>query len=164
MSIANDILNIYKTINSEIDECNKKLVDKGGEQASTLYDIGASIGDIVIGGDNSILTAFIDRSVTEIPLECLRSLDGIRSYAFADCSSLQSVTIGDSVTSIGYEAFSNCNSITDIYIYSIIPPALLYADEFTNTNAILHVPAGSLSEYQTATNWAIYASRMVGDL
>ena len=35
----------------------------------------------------------------------------ISSYAFYGCDSLTSVTIGDSVTSIGYSAFENCTSL-----------------------------------------------------
>lgn len=35
---------------------------------------------------------------------------------FADCSNLTSITIPDSVTNIGNEAFSNCNSLTTITI------------------------------------------------
>jgi hypothetical protein len=36
--------------------------------------------------------------------------------AFYDCDSLTSVVIGDSVTSIGYAAFSNCTSLTSVEI------------------------------------------------
>ena len=39
----------------------------------------------------------------------------IYDYAFSSCSSLTSVTIGDSVTSIGYRAFAYCSSLKYIY-------------------------------------------------
>jgi len=40
----------------------------------------------------------------------------IRYQAFLSCTSLTSITIGDSVTSIGYEAFYACGSLTSIII------------------------------------------------
>ena len=43
------------------------------------------------------------------------SVTSIGSSAFYDCDSLTSVTIGDSVESIGYYAFSGCDSLTDVY-------------------------------------------------
>ena len=37
-------------------------------------------------------------------------------FAFCNCSSLTSVTIGNSVTTIGWNAFSNCSSLTSVTI------------------------------------------------
>ncbi|MBR4028372.1 MAG: leucine-rich repeat protein [Alistipes sp.] len=42
--------------------------------------------------------------------------DIIGDSAFYGCDSLTSITIGDSVTSIGYNAFSNCSSLTSVTI------------------------------------------------
>ena len=47
------------------------------------------------------------------------SVTGIGSQAFSNCTSLTSVTIGDSVTTIGYEAFYNCSSLKDVYITDV---------------------------------------------
>ena len=40
----------------------------------------------------------------------------IESYSFAGCSGLTSVTIPDSVTSIGYQAFRDCSGLTSMTI------------------------------------------------
>ncbi len=44
------------------------------------------------------------------------SVTGIGYYAFSDCTSLTSINIPDSVTSIGYYAFEGCTSLTSINI------------------------------------------------
>ena len=43
------------------------------------------------------------------------SVTSIGESAFRGCSSLESVVIGDSVTSIGSSAFSSCDSLRDVY-------------------------------------------------
>ncbi len=45
--------------------------------------------------------------------------NSIDEYAFAYCSSLTSVTIGNSVTTIGDSAFYKCTSLTSVYITDI---------------------------------------------
>ena len=44
------------------------------------------------------------------------SVTSIGQYAFYYCTSLTSVTIGNGVTSIGYNAFDNCTSLTSVTI------------------------------------------------
>lgn len=105
--------------------------------------------------------------------------DGHHGYSpFSRLSSLTSVTIGDSVTSIGKNMFMSCYSlehivigknvaviedgamnycdnIASIYLTGIVPPTV-NKHNFENvnySNAILYVPQGTLSQYQTADVW-----------
>ena len=61
---------------------------------------------------NKIISAFNVGSSVTIP----DSVSSIGSYVFFRCTSLTSVTIPDSVTSIGDEAFWNCTSLTSVTI------------------------------------------------
>jgi hypothetical protein len=58
--------------------------------------------------------AFRSGKVTSITIP--NSVTSIGRYAFSGCSSLTNVTIPDSVTSIGDSAFYNCESLTSVTI------------------------------------------------
>ena len=66
---------------------------------------------LVVDGE---LIAFARAGITEYTIP--DSVTSIGSEAFFDCDSLTSVTIPDSVTSIGSYAFYNCNSLTSVTI------------------------------------------------
>ena len=68
-------------------------------------------GDLVTGIAER---AFYDEALTSITIP--DSVTSIGEYAFYGCKSLTSVTIGNSVTSIGISAFFGCTSLTSVYI------------------------------------------------
>ena len=63
---------------------------------------------------NDIAYKAINTSITSC--EFKEGTIGIRGYAFENCSGITSVTIPNSVTSIGYDAFSGCSKLTSITI------------------------------------------------
>ena len=74
----------------------------------------------------------------------------IYDYAFAQCSQLANVTMGSKMTYIGYNSFSGCNAITNI----IIPPTV------TSIGYGAFNGCGSLSEMtipESVTNIGYYA-------
>ena len=90
---------------------------------------GVYSGNIVIpasitydGNTYSVMTigygAFIGSSPTSVSIP--NSVTSIGEYAFEYCSGLTSVTIGNSVTSIGYQAFYGCSSLTSVTIPSSV--------------------------------------------
>jgi hypothetical protein len=90
------------------------------------------------------------------------SVDSIGYLAFAYCDSLTSATIGNSVTSIGERAFYNCDSIKYIFSTPLLPPAI-ESNVFSSNvydNAVLHVLS---SDYKTHDVWKQFDSIQVAD-
>lgn len=113
------------------------------------------------------------------------SVTNIYMYAFSECTALKSVVIPNSVSMIGEGAFSECTSLENIEIpasvYSIAgnafggcknlktvtvlrssPPSLMFGNPFDNEYiTTIYIPAGTLSAYQSATNWSSFADKFV---
>ena len=89
----------------------------------------------------------------------------IGGEAFGYCYPLASVTIPEGVTSIGGSAFQTCSSLAYIRFLPTTVPTLASTNAFSSIAAdcVFYVPSASLADYQAATNWSNYASRMVGE-
>lgn len=107
------------------------------------------LGNSFFDGCNSVQSLTIPSGVTSIG-----------NYALRSCNSLSSLTIPDKVTSIGTGAISG-NNLKSLYMTSSTPPALAASGSISGaSDLVIYVPAGSLSAYQTATNWSSHASKM----
>ena len=102
------------------------------------------------------------RKLTSVSLPS--SLTKISSYAFSNCIKLAKITIPSSVTSISSYAFSSCNKLATVEMKPKTPPTLGSKVFETNSSVVttIKVPKSSLSAYQSATNWSVYADQMVG--
>ncbi len=77
----------------------------------------------------------------------------IGQQAFAYCSGLSSIEFPASVRSIGFGAFYNCRGLTSV-TSSITNVFATGSQAFYGcSNAILYVPAASLTKYQNTTDW-----------
>lgn len=119
----------------------------------------------------------LPNTITSLPSQLFiscRSLDGVTipstvtsigNCAFQWCYALKNITIPSGVTSLGTGVFQWCLSLESITVLATTPPTL-------GSNGIdtslkdkdgfrIYVPSGSVSAYQTATNWSAFADCIV---
>ena len=120
---------------------------------STVYNNGQAY---TVGGISNYAFRYCSnlQSIT-IPNSVLT----IGGWGFYGCSNLRTVVIGSSVYYIGEQAFGACPSLTSITCYATTPPSQTNAYAFGGDNssiynsATLYVPAGSISAYKSANVW-----------
>ena len=170
-----DGVNIYyRWINNKTELMVTYTMDSPHEYCddpSTWYNY---TGNIVIpefvdnGGQKYIVKsideyAFAARKITSVTIP--NSVTTIGEYAFGECSDLTSITIPNSVTSIGEYAFEYCSRLTTV-ISEIEDPFELYS-VFGNipSNVKLIVPKGTKAKYQATTGWNQFTNIIeVGDV
>ena len=81
----------------------------------------------------------------------------IPSQAFRYCNSLKTLTLGASVSYIGYYAF-NGSSIEQLYLNSPTPPGVYNNDVFGSTSGTLYVPEYSMVSYKLHDYWSKFTS------
>lgn len=101
--------------------------------------------------------AFYSTSVTSVTLP--NSVSYIGKQAFGLCSQLNSMTLGSGVTAIGSKAFFPDAKLTTIFCNAAVPPTIA-PDALMNNpgNATLYVPANSLEAYKEADVWKSFGT------
>lgn len=81
------------------------------------------------------------------------NITSIPSY-FNSSGSLAKLTIPASVTSLATNAFNSCTNLQELHFKSTTPPTAANTNSFgLSTKVTIYVPAGTLSDYTSATNY-----------
>ena len=124
----------------------------GSSAFSTCHGLTSiTIPDSVTTIESNVFGNCFDLMSITIP----DSVKTIGSSAFSNCYSLTSITIPDSVKTIKNGVFGNCYGLGFIRFEPTIPPTVANSNAFSNltTDCIIYVPAGTLSDYTSATNY-----------
>lgn len=123
---------------------------------SVTVNVAGSSG----GGSSDKFAKLVDGTITEVTAEDLAGATQIRSHGFRGCNSLTSITIPDSVTSIGDYSLQ-IGSSTNKAVITMKPTTPPQITSYTfNKNYIekIIVPKGTGATYKAATNWSELAS------
>ena len=136
INFGNVTINYY-TITVTANDVSSKISGLG-EASYTIIVTGAITNDTI----SAINTALQSNSkaMVNLDLSHIENLTGLPDIAFYSCRSLKSVTIGNSVTSIGTQAFERCTGLTSVTIPDSVTSIGSYA--FYGCNSLTSVTIG----------------------
>ena len=108
---------------------------KTGDSAEITVDEMPTQIRLIDNGE-SIISALIDRTITEINIPI--GTTKIGANAFSRCTELVSVNIPNTVTSIGTSVFMNCGKLTELYVPSSITAIGNNAFQNINSRAVIN--------------------------
>jgi len=109
--------------------------------------------EVIIGNEvEHIPNHFVSSSKIE-SIHIPSNVTSIGEFAFRQCVNLTSITLPSGIYSIGTGAFEGITGITTVIAGMVTPPEVEFRTFPFCRQAILYVPAGSLSSYASADVW-----------
>ncbi len=124
---------------------------------SNLFSGCTNIDSVVIADGETDLEFNSSRPFSYCSLKSLYMGRNLQLAKFSNITSLERITIGNAVDSISEGMFKGCSALMNIYCHNSSP--CLLEDAFDSShylNTTLHVPAGSVSAYQSADGWKAF--------
>jgi uncharacterized repeat protein (TIGR02543 family) len=111
---------------------------------------------IIFIGDNAFLNC-ISLALTSLP----EGVTSIGNQAFRGCTGITQITLPEVLISMENFVFAGCTYLTLVTCLATTPPDL-GTSVFAGTASTLQikVPASSVDDYKTATNWSSYTDRI----
>ena len=172
-----DYNGVFKPANNEIYYTNGSTTEPTEPYAPSAFG-DATIQSNTYDAEKKCWIITFDKDITEIGdsafnghlTDCNKltsvtipdSVTTIGDWAFYSCESLTSVTIGNSVTTIGTGAFSDCSSLATVYCKPTTPPTGgIYMFDSNATGRRIFVPASDddsiIKAYKAKKYWSDYA-------
>lgn len=178
-SLSSIIIDKENTVYDSRDNCNAIIETKTntlllGCQNTLIPSTVTSIGPCAFEYCNNLETIVIPGTVSYIGLASFwacsnlsavtinNGVKSISKQAFGACYNLSSITIPNSITSIGMQAFQGCMKLEKV-ISEIENPFDIRDDVFMSVSnkAVLSVPQGTKSLYQSLSGWSKYFSTII---
>jgi len=123
-------------------------------------------GNTAFVADDGVLFTKDKKKIVAFPSAKAKSytvpsnVTSIGDNAFLDCQDLTSITLPSSVTSIGSNAFMGCSGLKEFYVNNSTPPSVgTYGfDDVHMSTCKLYVPVGSKEAYAAADQWKNFMS------
>ena len=110
-----------------------------------------TVSGIMDNNDFGIVNNYSDCSLLD--LSRVTGITTIPDYAF-DYTNLETVYLPSTIESIGSKAFYNCDKLSALTMYAMVPPTVgNYAFSGIPEGVVVYVPAASISQYQEADVW-----------
>ena len=119
------------------------------DNCTGILEMNCELTDSVAGWNH----IFNGNGFTEVKIG--EGVKHVGKNLFYNSYKLKSISLPESLTSIGEFAFDNCGNVETVYANSMIPPTADY-NPFSNsiyTKATLFVPKGATAAYRSATYW-----------
>ena len=127
------------------------------KDCSTSGGFGSQVTSFVFGNEVETIPAACCSGMNITSITIPNSVTSIGDYAFADCTGLTSVTIPNSVTSIGEWAFNGCSGLTspvyNAHVFAFMPTA--YSGAYTIPDGIESIAGGAFSDCTGLTSVTI---------
>jgi hypothetical protein len=121
------------------------------------FDIRSKITSLVFGDEVEEIPAWLCsgmKNLTSISIP--NSVTSIGNSAFSGCTGVKQITIGHAVETIGDNAFDKCPNVMTIYSYLETPPAInstVFAGFGTYKGVDLYIPEGAKANYEAMDYW-----------
>ena len=131
----------------------KNYADFSSYSSSPFYDIRSQITSFTFGDSVQHIPAYLCYAMSSLPSVTIpNSVTSIGDETFSGCAGLLEISLGSQVKTIGAEAFALCPRIYEVTCLAPEPP-VAEESSFTNYDAYFHAPCDAQRYYSVDLVW-----------